>query len=140
MLSQTVEYALRAIVFLADGEESSFTTQEIAQTTCVPAGYLSKVLQSLGKAGLVSSRRGLHGGFSLAHSAGKITILDVVNAVDPIKRITTCPLKLKSHGTQLCPLHRKLDDAMAKIEKVYGDTSISTLLATDTGSKPLCEA
>ena len=40
----------------------------------------------------------------------EVTILDVVNAVDPIQRIKTCPLGLKTHGVRLCPLHRRMDD------------------------------
>ena len=65
MISQTAEYALRAIVYLA-GQELPQTTQQIAATTRVPAGYLSKVLQALARGGLVHSQRGLHGGFTLA--------------------------------------------------------------------------
>ena len=64
MISQTAEYALRAMVFLAM-RESAATNEQIAQVTKVPPGYLSKILQQLGKAKLVSSQRGLGGGFVL---------------------------------------------------------------------------
>jgi len=47
MISQTVEYALRAVVHLAAESPESRTTQQLAQVTQVPAAYLSKVLQSL---------------------------------------------------------------------------------------------
>ena len=67
MISQTAEYALRAIVYLADQGGVARTTSEIAETTQVPAGYLAKVMQSLCRAGLVKSQRGLNGGFKLAH-------------------------------------------------------------------------
>jgi Rrf2 family protein len=77
MISQTVEYALRAVVFLADQREPR-TTQEIAERTKVPAPYLAKVMQSLNRANLVHSQRGLHGGFTLAKSPGQLTIWDVV--------------------------------------------------------------
>ncbi|NUQ01687.1 MAG: Rrf2 family transcriptional regulator, partial [Armatimonadetes bacterium] len=94
MISQTAEYALRAIVCLAAQPEGRLTTPQIAGATRVPAGYLSKVLQLLGRAGLVRSQRGLGGGFVLARPAELISVLDVVNAVDPIQRITGCPLEL----------------------------------------------
>ncbi|MEO6809766.1 MAG: Rrf2 family transcriptional regulator, partial [Isosphaeraceae bacterium] len=68
MISQTAEYALRAIVFLGGHVGRPATTRQIAATTKVPVGYLSKVLQSLGKAGLVDAQRGLHGGYVLARS------------------------------------------------------------------------
>src|SRR5215468_2799988 len=100
MISQTVEYALRAVVFLADQAEAR-TTQQIAERTKVPAPYLAKVMQSLNRADLVHAQRGLHGGFTLAQSPEKLTIWDVVQAVEPFQRIRTCPLELESHRTRL---------------------------------------
>ena len=57
MITQTAEYALRAMVYLADQEEPR-TTNAIAEKTQVPAGYLAKVMQVLSKAGLVHAQRG----------------------------------------------------------------------------------
>src|SRR3569623_2015332 len=107
IISQTAEYALRAAVLLARAEGGAMTTPQLAATTKIPAHYLAKILQDMRRAGLVASQRGLRGGFMLARPAADITALEVINALDPIERIHTCPLKLKSHGTQLCPLHRK---------------------------------
>jgi Rrf2 family transcriptional regulator, nitric oxide-sensitive transcriptional repressor len=139
MISQTAEYALRAVVFLAMNAGDVFTTQQISLTTKVPAPYLSKVLQSLVRAGLVHSQRGFGGGFVLTKPATQITILDIVNAVDPIQRIRCCPLKLNSHGTVLCALHKRLDDASAVIEQTFADTSVAELITYPTASIPLCE-
>ena len=94
MISQTAEYALRAIVMLGSNPGSPRTTQQIAEETRVPCGYLSKVLQALGRAGLVEGQRGLYGGFVMSRSLDELTILDVINAVDPLKRINRCPLGL----------------------------------------------
>src|SRR2546426_4721247 len=66
MLSQTVDYSLRAIVWLASHPNDPQTNQQIANATLVPAGYLSKVMQSLGRGGLVTAQRGKRGGFLLA--------------------------------------------------------------------------
>lgn len=139
MISQTAEYALRAIVFLAMNPDGAFTTQQIAQTTKVPSAYLSKVLKSLVRAGLVQSQRGLGGGFVLTKSAEDLNILEVLNAVDPIQRIRSCPLGLTAHGTVLCALHKRLDDATAVIEKSFADTTIAEVLARPTASIPLYE-
>ncbi len=108
MISQTAEYALRAIVYLAN-QGVARTTTEIAKTTHVPAGYLAKVMQSLSRAGLVKSQRGLNGGFTLAHDPHELSILTVVNAVDPIRRFAECPLGIPSHRRRLCPLHHRLN-------------------------------
>ena len=139
MLSQTVEYALRAVCFLADQSPESRTTGQIAKVTKVPAAYLSKVLQSLNRAGIVQSQRGSGGGVSLMMQPEELTILQVVNAVDPICRITTCPLGLASHGEHLCPLHRRLDNAMAMMEDAFGGTTLAEVLAEPTTSVPMCD-
>jgi Rrf2 family protein len=142
MFSQTVEYALRAIVYLASRPESAQTTPQIAAITKVPADYLSKVLQGLAGAGLVRARRGRDGGFTLAVSADKLTVYDVVEAVDPIRRIKSCPLGLKGH-INLCPLHRRMDGAIAMVEQALRDSTIAELLIEPNPKKgipiPLCD-
>jgi Rrf2 family nitric oxide-sensitive transcriptional repressor len=137
MPSQTAEYALRAIVCLSNEPDTPLTGPKLARATRVPAGYLSKVMQSLARAGLVDAQRGKNGGFTLTSPPDRITILDVINAVDPLRRIRKCPLGLKGHE-RLCPLHRRLDEALEHVERVFAETRISDLLR-DTGVKPLCE-
>lgn len=138
MISQTAEYALRAVVALAQQQGEALTSAQIADKTRVPPGYLSKVLQALARAGVVTSLRGVHGGFSLAHPAAELTVLQVIEAVDPIKRIRSCPLGLPAHGANLCPLHRRLDEAAASIEEALGSSTIGELLAEPSASTPLC--
>jgi Rrf2 family protein len=137
VISQTVEYALRAIVYLAD-QGAARTNQQIAEATHVPPAYLSKVMQELGRAGLVQSQRGLHGGFTLGKDAKDLSIWEVVQAVEPIQRIRVCPLGLVSHRARLCPLHKRLDDALASIEQAFRDTTIADVLDEPTTSRPLC--
>lgn len=140
MISPTAEYALRAVVAIAQaGVEAVATTQSVAAQTKVPPGYLPKVLQMLGRAGLVDSKRGLGGGFRLAKPACEMTVLEVVNAVDPIKRIRKCPLDIKSHGTNLCPLHKRLDEATQHFERCFAETTIAELLSEPGRSTPFCE-
>jgi len=139
MFSQTVEYALRAVVHLADHAPVARTTEQIASATLVPKAYLSKVIQGLCRAGVVQSKRGLGGGVALVKSPQELSILDVVNAVEPIARIKQCPLGLKSHGVKLCPLHQRMDNALAMVEKAFRETTLAEVLAEPTSSHPLCE-
>jgi Rrf2 family protein len=139
VISQTAEYALRAAVCLAGNQGDPLTNQQISKQAKIPAGYLSKVLQAMGRAGLVESTRGLGGGFVLTRDPMKLTILEIVQAVDPVQRIRSCPLGIRSHGKQLCSLHRRLDDAMAMVERAFRESTIAELLANPTRSKPLCE-
>lgn len=139
MFTQTVEYALRAMVCLANANSSPLTRARLVEQTKVPSAYLAKVMRELSRAGLVNAQRGVNGGFSLAWPAEDISLLSVVNAVDPLPRIATCPLELKSHGNRLCGLHRYLDDSMAALETALAQKSLAALVAEKTGSIPLCE-
>lgn len=139
VISQTVEYALRAVVHLADFAPTPRTTEQIAQATLVPRPYLSKVLQALSAARIVLLRRGVGGGVALAKPPAKLTILDVVNAVEPVQRIRQCPLGLEAHGARLCPLHKRLDNALATVEAAFRQTTLAEILAERTKSPPLCE-
>lgn len=139
MFSQTVEYALRAVVHLADQAPLARTTDQIATATQVPKAYLSKVLQALSRGGIVHTQRGLGGGVTLAKSPDELTLLEVVNAVEPIPRIKECPLGLAAHGKNLCPLHRRLDAAYAMVEEAFDESTLAEILSEPSRSPPLCE-
>ncbi|TWT47092.1 HTH-type transcriptional repressor NsrR [Thalassoglobus neptunius] len=140
MLSQTVEYALRAVVYLASVSPEGKTTAQIAEATKVPQAYLSKVMQGLRGEGILNSQRGVGGGISLAVSPETLTILDVVNAVEPIGRIKTCPLDLPSHGEHLCPLHARMDQAFQVMEEAFRKTTLAEILADPNPSIPLVDS
>jgi Rrf2 family nitric oxide-sensitive transcriptional repressor len=140
MFSQTVEYALRAVIHLAHEAPAARTTAQIADATRVPKDYLSKILQGLAKKGIVDTQRGVGGGISLAKKPTEVTILDVINAVEPIKRYPACPLNLPNHGTNLCPLHRRMDNAMATVEEAFRNSTLAEVLADPSStSVPLCD-
>ncbi len=138
MLSKTAEYALRAIICLAGPPHLPQSADVLAKKTQTPRSYLHRVLQDLVAAGLVASRPGPGGGYELAREAGEVTILDVVNAVAPIERIRQCPLGLKSH-TDLCPLHRELDQAYAATEAAFQRVTLQDLLESTSPIVPLCD-
>jgi Rrf2 family transcriptional regulator, nitric oxide-sensitive transcriptional repressor len=135
MFFQTAEYALRAVACIARQSRGAMTTRQIADAVRVPAGYLSKILQALARAGVVTGQRGLNGGFVLARRPEELTLLDVVRVADGSRRITACPLGLPDHGPGLCPLHRRLDDAVAQAEQTLGGVTIADVL-----DEPLCSS
>lgn len=140
MFSQTAEYALRAMVHLAYAGGGGCSTNELADKTHVPRAYLSKVLQSLRNAGLLESKRGVGGGIRISQSPELITVMAVINAVEPLQRIKSCPLGLASHGTNLCPLHAKLDEALCHIEQSFASTTLAEVISGGTQRPmPLCE-
>jgi len=138
MISKTAEYALRAVTCLASDKGSPASADILAEKTKVPRRYLTRVLQDLAAKGLVTSRSGPGGGYVLAQATDDVTILDVINAVVPLQRITSCPLGLKSH-TSLCPLHAELDRAFAATEAAFATVTIRQLLESTNPIVPLKE-
>ena len=140
MFSQTQEYALRAVVWLAGHRhDGAFGCNQIADETAVPASYLAKVLQELARSGILTSKRGVGGGFLLDRDPDSLTVLEVINAVDPVKRISTCPLKLKTHGKHLCPLHSRLDGAMEMVEEALRNSTIREVMSEPGRPLPMVE-
>lgn len=138
MLSLTTEYALRAVACMGNQTGIALSADVLAEQTKVPRRYLTRVLQDLAASGLVRSRPGPGGGYELSRPTSKISILDVVNTVDPIQRITQCPLGLRAH-TKLCPLHSELDRAYAATEAAFAKISIKELVESTNSKLPLCD-
>ena len=139
-VSQTAEYALRAVIRLAQQPGVAQTTQQLAEATLVPQSYLPKVLQPLTRAGLVTAQRGSHGGYTLDRNPKTLSVLDIVNCVDPLRRIHHCQSGSNAEGRSLCGLHQLLDDELADTERRYRDTSIDNLLHLPGNVPPLCVA
>lgn len=139
MISKTAEYALRAVTCLAGHAGEPLSGDVLAEKTKVPRRYLTRVLQDLAAQGLVGSRSGPGGGYVVAKPTDELTILDVINAVSPLKRITSCPLGLDSHKS-LCPLHAELDRAYAATEAAFSSVTIRQLTESTSRIIPLCES
>jgi Rrf2 family protein len=76
-----VDYAVRALLELA-ASDSPLKAETLAEAQELPTKFLASILNDLRRAGLVSSRRGLAGGYRLARPARKISVADVMRAID----------------------------------------------------------
>ena len=128
MISQTAQYALRAVVCLAIHSEGSLTVGQLAAMTRVSPEYLSKVMQTLVRAELVASKPGKAGGFSLRISPEKLSILTVIEAIDPPPAGEVYPLDIQSYGSILRPLHQCLSQLSATVRRECGKVMVSDLL------------
>ena len=82
-LSTRGDYAVRALLELATGETGqAVPLTDLAERTGIPPRYLEQILMRLRVAGVLRSRRGVHGGYALARSASAITVGEVVRAMD----------------------------------------------------------
>lgn len=134
MLSTTAEYALRIMIALTQSGKDSLTSEAIATAAQIPPDYAVKVLQALARAELVRAQRGRGGGFALTCDPSRTTMLDVVTAIDPLKRIRTCPLERESHRGALCPLHQCVDDVLALLESNLRSMTLQGMVDTAGGS------
>jgi len=126
-ISQTAEYAIRAmsaIATLPDGIKIRAT--DLGRATGIPAPYLSKILRRLVLAGLLVSRKGQGGGFSLARPAAEIPFIDILNAVDVFPSDGRCAFGWgECDQLSPCPLH----DAWSRLNLQIRDWANETNLA-----------
>ena len=122
---------------LATRPDQTGTISQMSEATGVGAPYLRKVLDKLRAAGVISTQRGSGGGVMLDVDPNSLTLLDVVNAVDPVTRIERCPLGLPDH-VRLCALHSELDAALIQLQNVLASRTIGELLAAEQSRKPVC--
>jgi Rrf2 family protein len=84
-ISQKLEYACRALAQLAKHHGAATITRldELAQREAVSANFLVQILNDLRRAGLVESKRGQEGGYMLAKEPSRISLKEIVDAIDP---------------------------------------------------------
>ena len=128
MISQTAQYALRAVVCLAIHPEGSLTVGQLATMTRVSPEYLSKVMQTLVRADLVTSKPGKTGGFSLKVPAERLSMLTIVEAIDPPTSEEPYPLDIQSYGSILRPLHQRLAQLTTMVKRECGRIMVKDLL------------
>lgn len=131
MLTRAADYAVRVMVHLATlppGTRVQRTT--LAETTEVPESFMSKVLQGLVRARMISSKPGHHGGFELATAPDAVTLLDVVGAIDGPLAVNICVGA--AHGCdrhQGCPAHHVWVQAQEAFASVLRSATIASLAA-----------
>lgn len=132
MLSQTAEYALRAMVHLARQEPGPGRVQadDMAERLQVPGNYLSKILHTLARQGLLESSRGPGGGFRLAVPAERLPLARIVEVFDPhlLAEDRRCLLGRDVCSDRApCPAHGRWKEVSETIRKFFSDTTLREL-------------
>lgn len=108
MFSKTCEYAIRAVILIAQKSENGVKVgiKEISKGINAPEHFIAKILQDLSRKGLVQSVKGPNGGFFLDEKSKKNTVADIVTTIDGEKLFTGCGLGLSNCSEKKpCPLH-----------------------------------
>ena len=134
-LTRAADYAVRVMIHLAGlPPETRASRAELAAAAECPEQFLSKVLQSLTRAGLVLSHRGNTGGFELANIHRTATMLDVVEAIEGPMKLNVCLNSDRACARQdWCPAHDVWVNAQSAVSQVLRGTTITELarLAAD---------
>ncbi len=126
-LSHTAGYALMALGFLEGSDGRWVLARDIAAATGIAGPYLSKILHTLAKAGLIRAKRGYRGGFVLSRPASQISLTEVLAAVAEPLWSTRCLLGLVECSDERdCPIHR-----MWKTTRTRLQTSMQQLTLAD---------
>ncbi len=129
MLSQTSEYALRAVIMIAEqprGQPIGAAT--LASGLGIPQNYLSKTLHQLARSGLLESTRGKLGGFQLGRPAARITLLDIVIQFDDISGRRRCLLGRSVCSDQNpCAAHTRWQAVSEREAQFFRETTVADL-------------
>lgn len=125
-LTSFTDYGLRMLMRMASAPERAFSTAELAKEFNLSRNHLAKIMQHLGRGGIVESRRGAGGGASLARPAHEIKLGDVIGLLEEGQAIVECfgveGVSCTIHGR--CGLKARLRSAEAAF---LADLNRSTL-------------
>ena len=133
MLSATCKYGIRAVIFIASRPDPKINTglKQISEELRIPRPYLAKILQTLSRKKILHSSKGPHGGFYLLVPAAKLTLMDIIEAIDGGDFFDSCYVtgekcSFDQPDKGVCILHddlRKEKDNLAKFfsSKTIGD-------------------
>lgn len=132
-LSKKSEYSFMAARFMAlNNHGSSVTAKEIAENYNISYELVSKVLQSLVKNNIVISYQGVKGGYSLKKNPLEISLIDLIQAVEPDYQITECfkvdSPKDKCSHIDCCKIREPLIEVQKKIDKVFFETKLAHII------------
>ncbi len=127
-LTRAADYGVRVMIDLANatpGTRSSLG--ELAQSAEVSPAFLSKVLQRLVRAGLVTSRRGKRGGFELLEPARSASLIDILAALDGVPELNSCLLDGGCHRSPFCAAHTVWMEAQEQMRRALAAATLDSL-------------
>ena len=125
------DYAIRAMIHLACMPEGSMAMRsEIASAQRIPASFMAKILRHLVKAQLLTSARGVNGGFALARPAAEITMLQIVEAIEGPLHIAACvPDQRGCEWARDCPASLVWGRVQDAVTEILQETTLESLVS-----------
>jgi len=140
IITRATEYSIRAVLYLAQQFPAAVVSkQEICDAEGITPAFLTKILQPLIRSGLVRSKRGVSGGFALAKDPEKLTVLDVMKAVDEPLTLNLCLLEGSPCERECtCPVHDLWIQARDRLEEVFASQSLAEMARERTRRLASC--
>ncbi|MCC5806705.1 MAG: Rrf2 family transcriptional regulator [Opitutales bacterium] len=135
-LSQSVGYALRALVCMEGQDCRTHYTRDIAACSGVPAAYLPKVFKKLADGGVLEAKRGRTGGTRLSRPAEAVSLLDIAEAVEGKDFLPDCLLGDGfCDGSRQCPCRSFWQAERERIRSELKRISLAGLIAAERGDQ-----
>ncbi len=130
VITRATEYAIRTVIFLAQQPKDEIVLKkDICRTQDVTPAFLTKILQPLIKNGIVSSQRGVGGGFLLAKDPDQITLLDILQAEEGPLKLNHCLVDNDScQREEHCSAHEVWSEVQSEMVKVLKRYSVAELV------------
>ena len=128
LVTRETDYAVRTVVYLARAGDRKVSVAEIARAMLIPKTFLAKLLQRLARSHILSSSRGVNGGFKLARHPSHVTLLDIMEAMQGPAGINVCAIDSNRCGlSKTCTVHPVWVDIRKEVEKRLKRVSVSKL-------------
>lgn len=126
IFSKKCEYGLQATLYLAAlSPDEILRVDTIAYELNIPKEFVSKILQSLREHGIIESKKGKAGGFTLAKTPDKIKLIDIVEAIDGLGVFNSCVLGFPNcDPDHPCPVHNKWGKLRTDAYKMLSEETI----------------
>jgi Rrf2 family protein len=129
LISRDSDYAIRALCFIAKRKKNKISVTELVKELKIPKAFLRKILQIMDKKGLLKSYKGRGGGFVLAVSAAKLSLLDVIETFQGKLILNQCTFKKKPcTNIKTCKVKKKIDSIQSFVVSQLKSVKISSLL------------
>ncbi len=129
-LTKGVEYGIEGILYLARRHhDEPALIRDISRATSIPETFLSKIFQRLASKGLIRSRRGFRGGFRLARPAERITLREIVEALQGPIEFHQCLDHLRARGRRhRCHVRLVFRKVQRKVASILEQTTLDDIL------------
>lgn len=129
-ISKRVEYGIIAVQYMASASKQLVSVKEIADSMGLSFDFLSKILQSLLKKGIVESQKGAKGGYKLARSPKEISVFDIIDSLEEKKFLVEClEVDNKCDMSSVFTIKDPLSTLQNKINKLFTETSIKEIVS-----------